>query len=98
MGAIFRTADAVAAEHIHLGGITATPPHPRLMKTALGSTDWVPWSHHPKTPEAIRTLRELGYSIVCLEQSPTSRPIGSVRFPARVASILTNHEHEETPW
>ena len=37
IGSMFRTADAFVVEHIYLCGITATPPHPDIHKTALGA-------------------------------------------------------------
>ena len=39
IGSVFRTSDAFRIEKIYLCGITATPPHKDIQKTALGSTD-----------------------------------------------------------
>ena len=41
IGSIFRTADAFVVEQICLCGITATPPHPDIHKTALGAEESV---------------------------------------------------------
>jgi len=41
IGSVFRTADAFLIEKIYLCGITATPPHRDIQKTALGATDSV---------------------------------------------------------
>ena len=38
VGSIFRTADAFRVQEILLCGITATPPHRDIRKTALGAT------------------------------------------------------------
>jgi 23S rRNA (guanosine2251-2'-O)-methyltransferase len=35
VGSVFRTADAFRAETLYLGGITGTPPHRDITKTAL---------------------------------------------------------------
>ena len=43
IGSFFRTADAFNIEKICLCGITATPPHRDIHKTALGSTETVQW-------------------------------------------------------
>ena len=40
VGSAFRTADAFLIQKIYLTGITATPPHRDIHKTALGATDW----------------------------------------------------------
>ena len=45
VGSIFRSADAFRIQHIYLCGITATPPHKDIQKTALGSTEAVDWSY-----------------------------------------------------
>ena len=37
IGSVFRTADAFVVSQICLCGITATPPHPDIHKTALGA-------------------------------------------------------------
>ncbi len=41
IGSVFRTADAFLLEKIYLCGITATPPHKDIRKTALGATESV---------------------------------------------------------
>lgn len=68
IGSIFRTADAFLVDHICLCGITATPPHRDIHKTALGATESVAWSHFSDTSEAIIKLKEGGYIIISVEQ------------------------------
>ncbi|HZQ29816.1 MAG TPA: TrmH family RNA methyltransferase, partial [Patescibacteria group bacterium] len=41
VGAIFRLADAVAAEKVILCGLTETPPHTRIKKASINTTEWV---------------------------------------------------------
>src|SRR5699024_247023 len=45
IGSVFRTADAFLIEKIYLCGITATPPHKDIHKTALGATESVSWEY-----------------------------------------------------
>ncbi|MDZ4203603.1 MAG: TrmH family RNA methyltransferase, partial [Bacteroidales bacterium] len=52
IGSVFRTADAFRLESISLCGITATPPHREIQKTALGATESVLWHYFEKTQEA----------------------------------------------
>ena len=42
VGSFFRTADAVKVEKLLLCGITATPPHTGILKTALGAEQTSP--------------------------------------------------------
>ena len=46
VGSAFRTGDAFLIEKIYLCGITGTPPHRDIQKTALGATDSVDWEYH----------------------------------------------------
>jgi len=68
VGSIFRTADAFLVESIYLCGITATPPHREIQKTALGATDSVNWEYYKKTFKAVEDLRSKGYTIIAIEQ------------------------------
>src|SRR6056300_634629 len=72
VGAVFRTADAFSIERILLCGITATPPHKELRKTALGATESVAWEYVASTAEAVSLLQEEGFQIVAVEQAENS--------------------------
>lgn len=69
IGSLFRTADAFRLEGIYLCGITATPPHREIHKTALGATDSVSWEYREETTEAINELKEKGYLVYAVEQA-----------------------------
>jgi tRNA G18 (ribose-2'-O)-methylase SpoU len=68
IGSVFRTSDAFRVEEIHLCGITATPPHREIQKTALGATDSVSWKNFDQTIDSITFLKQEGYSIISVEQ------------------------------
>jgi tRNA G18 (ribose-2'-O)-methylase SpoU len=72
IGSVFRTADAFRVEHMYLCGITATPPHREIHKTALGATESVEWSHEKDVISLIERLKEEHFSIVALEQADHS--------------------------
>jgi 23S rRNA (guanosine2251-2'-O)-methyltransferase len=69
VGSVFRTADAFLVEAIWLCGITGTPPHRDIHKTALGATETVTWHYAPSTLEAINELKHKGYKIISIEQA-----------------------------
>ena len=71
IGSVFRTADAFRAESIYLCGITATPPHREIHKTALGATESVSWKYFPSTLEAIDEVKSKGYKVLAVEQTHT---------------------------
>jgi tRNA G18 (ribose-2'-O)-methylase SpoU len=68
-GSFFRTGDAFRIEEIVLCGITATPPHREIHKTALGATESVDWRYFKNTVDAINDLKKKGYSIIAIEQT-----------------------------
>ena len=72
VGSAFRTADAFRIEKLFLTGITGTPPHREIQKTALGATDSVPWEYVKETSAVLQTLKETGYRIVIVEQTTES--------------------------
>lgn len=74
-GSVFRTADCLKAEAVYLCGITATPPHRDIHKTALGATESVQWSYFKNTTDAIDELKAGGYEIISLEQAEGSIPL-----------------------
>lgn len=74
VGSVFRTADAFRLEAVYLCGITATPPHPEIHKTALGAEDTVAWQHFADTRDAVTLLKALGYVICAVEQAQGSIP------------------------
>lgn len=72
IGSIFRTADSFRIEKINLCGITATPPHREIQKTALGATESVDWQYFPDISDSLLALKNSGYTIIAVEQMDTS--------------------------
>ena len=77
VGAVFRTCDAFVCERLLLCGITGTPPHRDIQKTALGATESVEWKYYENTIDAIAELKSSGYKIVALEIAEGSIPVDS---------------------
>jgi 23S rRNA (guanosine2251-2'-O)-methyltransferase len=72
VGSVFRTADAFAVEKIYLCGITATPPHRDIEKTALGATKSVAWSYVEDVIELVKNLQNDGWIVLAVEQVENS--------------------------
>lgn len=75
VGSAFRTADAFRIEKIYLTGITATPPHREIQKSALGATESVVWEYAENPAIAIQNLKSQGYTIVIIEQTTESEQL-----------------------
>lgn len=79
VGSVFRTADAFSLRGVMLCGITATPPHNEIHKTALGAEDAVDWQYFESTLDAVQTLKDQGYTIVGIEQVDKSLQLTDFR-------------------
>lgn len=104
IGSVFRTSDAFRVEHIALCGITATPPHREIHKTALGAEESVAWSYHEDTAECVRALMEQRYKIYAVEQVDDSIKLGTqasrllgIDVPGAQASCLPAAETAAYP-
>lgn len=69
IGSVFRTADAFLIKKIYLCGITATPPHKDIHKTALGATENVAWEYVVNTLDVVQKLQNEKVSVWAIEQT-----------------------------
>tara|TARA_R110002049_G_scaffold291183_1_gene474948 strand:+ start:251 stop:799 length:549 start_codon:yes stop_codon:yes gene_type:complete len=92
VGSAFRTSDAFAVEHLYLAGITGTPPHREIEKSALGATESVVWSHHPDIVDLLKNLKSQGYLLVAVEQVEGGQSLELFQPPAhsKVAFVFGN--------
>ena len=72
IGSAFRVADCFALEKIILCGISQTPPHREIMRSAIGAEQSVDWSYEKDTVEALMQLKNKGYLIAGVEQTTES--------------------------
>ncbi|MBD1259555.1 RNA methyltransferase [Maribacter polysiphoniae] len=92
IGSVFRTADAFLVEKIYLCGITATPPHKDIRKTALGATESVSWEYRKDTLELVAQLKLDGYQVISVEQAENAELLNrfSVDPSMKYALVLGN--------
>lgn len=72
IGSVFRTADAFLIKKIYLCGITATPPHKDIHKTALGATESVDWEYKKDVLSLVEELQQNNIEVVAIEQAENS--------------------------
>ena len=87
IGSVFRTADAFLVEKIYLCGITATPPHKDIHKTALGATDSVDWEYVPDTIELVARLKNEGCHVISVEQAENATQLNDYA-PAKEKKLV----------
>lgn len=92
VGSVFRTSDAFRVEAIYLCGISATPPHQEIHKTALGAEGTVDWKYFKDTTVAINELKAAGYFIYSIEQVEGSVMLENLQLDAtkKYAVVLGN--------
>jgi tRNA G18 (ribose-2'-O)-methylase SpoU len=93
VGAIFRLADAVAAEKVYLCGETLTPPNSRIKKASINTWQWVDWEYHETALHAAHSIKEKNpeTKIVSIEQDDRSQPFQSFSYTYPLA-IVVGHE------
>lgn len=92
VGSIFRTSDAFLVEKIYLCGITPTPPHREIQKTALGATESVDWQYAEDTLDVVNQLKKEGWTILALEQTTNSVMLDELKVEKgeKIAIVLGN--------
>lgn len=94
VGSVFRSADAFRISRIILCGITATPPHREIQKTALGATESVVWEYNSSALECVHRLRNEGCQVFALEQVRGSIPLHQFHPSSNNLAIVLGHEME----
>jgi len=92
VGSIFRSADGAGVSHLYLCGITPTPAHPKLAKTALGAEQTVPWTHYKNSLECVQLLAAAGYQLWALEAMATAVSIFTAPLPAAPLALVIGNE------
>jgi tRNA G18 (ribose-2'-O)-methylase SpoU len=93
VGAFFRTLEAAGGAGLYLAGISASPPHPKLSKTALGAETRVSWSRVDDVVEAVRELQRRGVTVAAVETAPRAVDLYDWR-PRFPVCVVFGHEVE----
>lgn len=93
VGSVFRTADAFLVESVYLCGITGTPPHRDIQKSALGATESVNWKYFNTTQEAIKKLKQKKVKLVAIEQTTSSISLTDYKLDSeKKTALIFGHE------
>lgn len=95
VGTVFRTSDAFLIEKIYLCGITPTPPHKDIHKTALGATDSVAWEHVNNTVHLIQNLQNQNIITLAVEQAEGATYLNQlcIKKKSHYALVFGNEVH-----
>lgn len=95
VGAIFRLADAVAADRVILCGQTEIPPHTRIKKASINTTEWVSWEYAKTAVSAISNLKNQisNIQIIAIEQDSKAVAYDKVQYEFPIA-LVVGHESD----
>lgn len=75
VGALFRIADALGVEALHLCGDSFFPPHQKIRRVARSAESWVPYHVEDNGQTTMLKLKQEGYRVIGLEITPDSQDI-----------------------
>ncbi len=93
VGSLFRSAEAFGVREIHLCGYTATPENSKTAKAALGTQEWVTYTHWDNTLKCLDQLKERGYTLYALETAKEAKPLEKTPIDHPAAIILGNERY-----
>lgn len=102
VGAILRTAEGLGVDKVWLTGYTPYPamtndtrlPYiaeklsKQINKTALGAENMIYWQQSDNLDSVLRELRQDGYTVAALEQSPESVMLNEYETPDKIAIVV----------
>ncbi|WP_022853090.1 RNA methyltransferase [Thermodesulfatator atlanticus] len=92
VGSILRTGEAAGISHFYLCGITPTPAHPGVTKTALGAEKVVSWSHEPDAVKTLISLKERGFYLWSLETEGSALWDPQMEPPDKALALIVGNE------
>lgn len=98
VGAIFRTAECLRVERLHLCGYTATPTEAgggqsQTGRAAMGAEVHVPWSQNSRSSEVLQGFRDRGVPVFALETVAGAASVHAFEFPSPCVLLLGNERH-----
>ena len=108
IGSIFRLADAVAAQEVILCGESLTPPHTRIKKASVNTTEFVPWRYEKTAEMAVKSLKlkvqsqipdgtqqsdTLKLKVVAIEQDKRSKPYTEIDWSFPLTLVVGNESY-----
>lgn len=92
VGSVMRTCDAFLCDTLYLCGITATPPHRDITKTAIGAENSVNWVYSKSTIEVVSDLKKKGFLVYAIEQTSNSVLLQNMQFGTQPVAFVFGNE------
>lgn len=102
IGSLLRTAEGLGVAKVYFSGYSPYPsqkndtrlPHihqklaKQIQKTALGAEITQPWEHTESVEDLMERLKSDGYSLLALEQTPSSTSLNDFEPTEKVALLI----------
>ncbi|HVX23832.1 MAG TPA: TrmH family RNA methyltransferase [Candidatus Saccharimonadales bacterium] len=102
VGSLLRTAEGLGVSEVYLTGYTPYPlsdddsrlPHlarkidAQIHKTALGAEQQIKWHSNTTIAGVVEQMRQDGYTVMALEQTPDAMALPQYQPPEKLALIL----------
>ena len=92
VGSVMRTCDAFLCDTLYLCGITATPPHRDITKTAIGAENSVNWVYSKNTIDVVEDLKKRGVKVYAIEQTSNSVLLQNMAFGTQPVAFVFGNE------
>jgi tRNA G18 (ribose-2'-O)-methylase SpoU len=92
IGSVFRTCDAMAVKKLYLCGISATPPHREIRKTAIGATESVDWEYQKNAVDVLEKYKTMGYRIIAIEQTIEAISLEKFKYNGEKIVLIFGNE------
>ncbi|MCK5834177.1 MAG: TrmH family RNA methyltransferase [Lentisphaeria bacterium] len=90
VGNVFRIAELTAIREVLTCGYTATPPHAKLEKTAMGCDAVVPFRHFETGVSAVKSLQADGYRVLAVETVADAPMVWDCNIQPKTAFVFGN--------
>ncbi|NIA23367.1 MAG: TrmH family RNA methyltransferase [Proteobacteria bacterium] len=90
VGNIIRIVDAFGFKEICFTGVTACPPHKKIMKTAMGAEKYIEYRYIGDSYSAALYYKKKGYRILCLERTNVSKRIWTANYGEGYCIVVGN--------
>lgn len=92
VGSILRSAEGFGFSRAHLCGITPTPEHDAVRKTALGAEDSIAWTCHKDAVILAQELKRNGWTLYGLEETDISTSLYEMGYPHEPMALIVGNE------
>lgn len=93
VGNILRLAEAAQVESVRLCGMTPRPPHPKIMKTAMGAAEYVDLGNaDTSTLQTVLDLKAKGYDVYGVETTETAITLWGAPISSNPVAFVFGNE------